>query len=291
MQKKFENIIVRYTWISSLSVVVVFFLLFNIITTPLITSGDDTYMMYTLAGGYGENPTNLLNYNYGWHFGLGWIVKNLFTSFPGINWYTVLLSLFHIAGCSAILYVLIKKLNPLLAIFFYTIIFLFIETRLLLNFNFTGAALVAAGGALCLLLYQLREKKITHPVTIFSIFLLILAGLLRLQIVWLSIFLFSSIAITLLNKQQLIRWAAVAAVVIVSLFGLNKWHEQYYTKHILGWQQQEKFRQALFYSYNRQLVNNMTSAFADSTEGQLFFAGFLYDSVKFNTERVTSISK
>lgn len=281
-----------YTGLLSVGIVTAIFILFNGIATPLLNSGDDTYMLYTLGGGYGEPPSNQLHYNHVWHPWLGAMVSKLFQLVPGINWYTIILLLFHLAGCSAFLYVLLKKAKPLTAIFFFLLLFVFIEARQLLSLSFTGTAFVLATGAMSLLVYQLQQSLRLGSAVIFALILLLLAGMLRLQIVWLVIALFASVAITVFNRQQIIRWGLLVAVLAVSLWGLNKLHEQYYTRHIDGWKEQEQFRQALFYGYNRQLVNNAGNGiFTDSTEAQLFFAGFLYDSVRFNTERINKISR
>lgn len=133
MQKPLEKWIIQYTWVSSCSIVLLLLLFFNILATPLLNSGDDAYFMYTLSGGYGEAPTNLLQYNNGWHPWLGWLVKSLFAWAPGINWYGIILLLFHFAGLSAILYVLLKKLKPTEAVLLVLLLFIFIESRLLLS--------------------------------------------------------------------------------------------------------------------------------------------------------------
>jgi hypothetical protein len=292
MHLRIENLIDKYRWTSTSFIVIMCFLAFNIFATPLLNSGDDTYLMYTLSGGYGEKPTNLLHYNHIWHPWLGWIVKSLFIQFPGNNWYTIILLLFHFAGCSCLLYVFLKRTNSAQALLFFTTLFLFVETRQLLSLTFTGAAFVAGAGALCLLLHQFTQKRIFNRNFYFAVALLLFAGMLRLQIAWLVIILFSSVAITLLSWSLLLRWAGTLALVVSMLWGMNKLQEQYYSNNIIGWKQQEKFRQALFYSYNRQVnVSKTTTVFSDSIEQQLFFAGFLYDSVKFNTEKVAAISK
>jgi hypothetical protein len=282
----------RYTWASACCITACLFLLFTIIATPLLNSGDDTFLMYTLGGGYGEAPTDLAHYNYGWNFLLGGFAKRLFILLPGMNWYTVILLLFHSAGSAAFLYVLLKRNTLFTALLLFLIPFFFFEARQLLSLTYSGASLVAGAGASVLLIYQLGLKKIFNGNTFLAVLLLLLAGMLRLQIVWLVALLFASVAITLLNKQQLLRWGLTMLLVIGALWGLNKLHERYYSKNIPGWEQQEKFRQALFYSYNRQLVRELPAGtFKDSTEQELFFAGFLYDSVRFNAERVTAIGK
>lgn len=289
MQIKVEKIIAAKTGVIATIIATVLVAIVNIVATPLINSGDDTFLMYTLGGGYGETPTNLLHYNHIWHPVLGWIVKSLFTAFPGTNWYSVILLFFHVVGCSSVLLVLLKNLKTGTALLLFSLLFFFVETRLLLSLTFTGASFVAAAGSACLLIYQLKQNRKWVLSTFFALFFLVLAGMLRLQIVWLVVFLFSAVAITMLTRKQLFGWLACVGIVIVLLFGFNKIHEGYYKKNIAGWEQQEKFRQALFYAYNRQL--SPSSVFRDSVEEQLFYAGFLYDSVKFNTGRITEITR
>jgi hypothetical protein len=276
----------------AVAVTAVLFALFNIVATPLLNSGDDAFLMYTLGGGYGEAPTNLLHYDNGWHYWLGAGVKTLFDLFPGINWYTIILLLFHLCGCSAFFYVLLKRLRPGMAFLFFTIFFFFIETRFLISLTYTGAAFVAAAGAICLLQFQIVRGKLKISNLVPAALLLILAGMLRLQIAWLVLVLFILPAIILFRKKQLIQWIVSSLVIVVLLFGLNKIHQHYYTKNIPGWKQQEEFRQAVFYAYNRPIKQHgLMQAFNDSSEYQLFFAGFFYDSSAFSTERVRAISK
>lgn len=291
MLTKMEKWSERYTWVASCSMTALFFLFTLVMITPLLNSGDDTYLMYTLGGGYGEKPTELLNYNHIWHPAIGWICKSLFSAMPGINWYTVLLLLFHYAGCCCILYVLVKRGRPIVSVVLFSLLFLFIETRQLLSLNFTGSAFTAAAGGMCLVLHQLQQNEKKYGNIILGLILLVLAGLLRLQITWLVIALFGAVAIVLLHRRQFIFWCLLCIFCAGILWGLNKQQEQYYKNNIPGWEQQEKFRQALFYSYNRQLTNTIVpGTFADSTEQELFFSAFLYDSIRFTTAHVLEIS-
>jgi hypothetical protein len=281
----------RYTWATSCSITALCFLFTLAIITPLLNSGDDAYLMYTLGGGYGEKPTELLNYNHIWHPAIGWICKSLFSTLPGINWYTVLLLLFHYAGCCCILYILVKRGRPVVSVVLFSFLFLFIETRQLLSLNFTGSAFTAAAGGICLLLHQLQQREKGYGNIILSMVLLVMADLLRLQIAWLVILLSGAVAIVLLHRRQFIYWCLLSIFCAGVLWALNKQQEQYYKNNIPGWEQQEKFRQALFYSYNRQLVNTIKpGVFADSTEQEFFFSAFLYDSTRFTTAHVQEIS-
>ncbi len=292
MHRSIEKMATQYSWATAIATTVILISLLNMVATPLLNSGDDAYLMYTLGGGYGEAPTQLLHYNDGWHPWLGVIVKNLFVAFPSANWYSLTLLFFHASGCTLILFVLLKRMKPLLAFFFFMILFFFVETRMLLSLTFTGAAFVAATGAGMLLIHQLQQNKVASFNSLISIIILLAAGMLRLQIAWVDIFLFIPAVITMLNRQQRIRWLIITGMFVLLLMGLNTIQEHQYKKHIAGWEQQEKFRQAMFYAFNRPLRHDaMTGVFKDSAEQQLFFAGFLYDSVEFNTARVAVISR
>src|SRR5688500_9050369 len=113
MKNRLQQFSATNSWIFSLLVTGAFFLLFNIIATPLLNSDDDAFFMYLLSGAVGEPPTALLHYNYGWHPWLGMIIKNLFIASPSVNWYAVFLLVLHVAGYTAILYVFLKRLSLL----------------------------------------------------------------------------------------------------------------------------------------------------------------------------------
>ncbi|MCX6315924.1 MAG: hypothetical protein NTW29_01430 [Bacteroidetes bacterium] len=292
MQIRIEKWASKYPWRFAGITTVVLFALFLLLSCPLLNSGDDAYLMYTLSGGYGEKPSALLHYNFGWHPVLGSLVSELFNTYPGINWYSIVLLVFHIMGCTFLLYVLLKRCKWMVALLTYTLLFALIETRLLLTFGFTGAAFTAAWGGATLVIHQLQSRPGKYANIIAGSVLLILAGLLRMQVAWLVILLSGAVSITLLPRRQFLYWISVNAVLVVLLWGFQKQQVQYYKRHISGWEKQEQFRQSLFYSYNRQLVNEIPpGVFRDSTEQAFFFSAFLYDTAAFSTTRINTISK
>jgi len=287
-----NNKLKKNAFLFSLLVTAILLFLFTSITTPLLNSGDDAFMMYTLAGGFGEAPTNLLHYNHLWHPWLGSLVSNLFSVMPGVNWYSIALLVYHWLGLTAVFYVMLRTVKLSSAILLFLTLFTFIEARLLLSLNLTGAALVAGVGAVFLVTHLVKQQRITIWLTVFAVLLLLLAGLLRLHVIVLVILLFLPLLFFGFSKKQVVRVATIIFLLGVILFGLNKLQEQYYIKHIPGWKKQEEFRQGLFYAYNRPIKENIPGGvFKDSTEQELFFSAFLYDSVKFTPERVMEISK
>lgn len=287
-----NNNLGKNAFLFSLLVTAILLFLFTGIATPLLNSGDDAFLMYTLAGGFGESPTNLLHYNHLWHPWLGSLISNLFSVMPGVNWYSIALLVYHWLGLTAVFYVMLRTLKLSSAILLFLTLFIFIETRLLLSLNLTGAALVTGTGAVFLVTYLVKQQRITNWLTVFAVLLLLLAGMLRLHVIVLVILLFLPLLFFPFSKMQIVQAVTIFFLSGIILFGLNKLQKQYYIKHIPGWSKQEGFRQGLFYAYNRPIKENIPGGvFKDSTEQELFFSAFLYDSVKFTPERVMEISK
>ncbi|MBN8686665.1 MAG: hypothetical protein J0M10_06595 [Chitinophagales bacterium] len=271
----------------SLLVPAVFLFAFIRLTTPLLNSGDDAFMMYTLAGGYGEPATALLHYNHVWHPWLGGLVKTLFVQFPGINAYVLILLLFNWAGLAAVLYTFLQKLKPAPALLFFVFLFLFVETRIVLSLNLSGTAFVATSGAMVLLVYSLEVKKLFRLPGLLAFLLLMASGMLRLHVTGLVMILFLP-PLFFYNRALLFpKGLFVFVSAGILFFGLNRLHQQYYEKQIPGWKQQESFRQSLFYLYNRPLNREgLAATFTGKDEQDLFFAGFLYDSTRFSTAKI-----
>ena len=89
------SLIRQHPVLSALLVNVILFSCVFAFAFPIYNSGDDVYLLYTLSGGFGQAPTELLHYHYGMHPYMGWMLKNLFTQYPGFNWYSLLFYLFQ----------------------------------------------------------------------------------------------------------------------------------------------------------------------------------------------------
>lgn len=282
---------IKYSYFTLFVIVASLVLVFTTIFTPLLNSGDDAFFMYTLAGGFGEEPTNLLHYNQGWHPWLGGLLSTLFTNWPGVNWYSITLLVFHCCGLTALLYAMLKTLKPGIGILFFLAIFLFIESRFLLSLNFTGTAFVTSTGAMSLMIYQVNKQKVFCVLNVSAFLLLLLSGMLRLHVVILVMLLFIPFIISSLSKKAKLSIFKAYLLSGIVLLLLNKAQENFYIDNIPGWKKQESFRQALFYAYNRPKNPDVFKiAFKDSTEQELFFSSFLYDSAQFTPVRITEIS-
>jgi len=258
---------------------------------PLLNSGDDAFLMYTMGGGFGEAPTELLHYNHIWHPLLGWLGKTIFTLLPGLNGYTFLLVAFHFIATSTVATIALKQLGVKAGTCMVLIFFMFFESRQLTSLTVTGSSFMLALAGGLSVIHSLREKKtgLLHLAIPFTF--LLLAGLLRLQVALLVMVLTGAVAITVLQPKQWIRTGLLFAFVAALLWLANQQHEAYYKKTIPGWEQQEKFRQAVFYAYNRPLREKIPAGvFRNEQEQALFFAGYFYDNSRFTIARVDSIA-
>jgi hypothetical protein len=278
----------KFKWAIAVAITFLFFLIVNSFLYPLFNSGDDVFLMYTLAGGYGEAPTNLLHYNYGWHPMLGWAVKTLFNNFSFLNWYTIMLLLLQLLGCSMIFYVFLNKFRFIVAFFFFFILLFFFEVRNLLSLNYTATSWVLTSGATLLLLFRLQTRARMADLFISS-FLILIAGLLRLQIAIIVVLLFLP-AFFLYCRQHFKKWSLAFAGCFLFLFLLNQQQQSYYSSHIPGWKEQEKLRQALFYSYNRP-KRPLQDVARDSMEGAFFRTLFFFDSNFISPKRINEIAR
>lgn len=282
---------IKYKWLIAFSITLFLFLLVNVFLFPLFNSGDDVFLMYTLAGGYGTPPTDLLQYNYGWHPLLGWIVKSLFKFYPGINWYTIFLLAIQILGYSIILYVLLKKYNFKGALLSYLILFLFIGVPELLSLNYTSSSWVLAVAGMFLLINALeREKDRINILLGFSC--LFIAGLLRLHTTVAVILLFAPY-IFFFCRNYIKKLLPGFFILTALLFVFNRQQQYFYKKNISGWELQEKVRQSLIYSYNRPWDKSKPweKVFRDSLERSLYFNHFYYDTTVIPLKRMQTISK
>ena len=282
----------KYPWFTSFGIVLLLFILVNFVFFPLFNSGDDVFLLYNLSGGFGDTPTHLLHYDHIWHPVLAKPVAWLYSNYPTLNWYTLLLLSFQIAGCTATLYVLSRRFHAVTALGIFLLLFCFIGSRALLSLTFTYSAWIIAAGGFCLLLHESIGVKRKWFNLVFAGILLLLAGLLRLQVLLAVTVLF--IPVFLMNARYKFRiWVPIMLAVWVLVYLSNLQQKQYYRTHIPGWAQEEKMRQSLFYSFNRP--NNwkrpLLEVFRDSTEAALYGGQFFFDTSFFSAKRVSEISK
>lgn len=275
MKKIFANKIL----ISALFVVLLF-VIFLFLCRPIINYDEDFFVLYTLAGGFGSPPTNLLHYYYGWNPFLLWPVARLFGLYPAFNWYTFFLLILQLISCIYLLNLFFLMFRKTVAIVVFMVFFLFFESQFLQSLNYSNTSFIlslsgAAGFMLCFIdtsRPSTQKKKLIVP------FLLALAGgLLRVHTLGLTILLSIEIGLVLLRfynlKRFIFLWFVLLSVLLIFIFA----HNYYYQARIPGSKQEEKFRQSAFYIANHPQIPGQDTGIAQ-IKSSFIHAGFLYDT-------------
>ena len=277
MQLSKTNVYIAIAFPAALVGVVIFFF------APAFNTDVDIYFLYTLSGGYGGEPSGLLHYSDGAHPILNALVATLFRLSDGFNWYSFGLVLLHYVSCVVLLASLLSKSNRRYALIAFSLFFLFIESRLLLHFNFSGAALIAViSGAISLVLYLRQPNRNAFENKIcLAIYLLLLfiGGLIRIHYLalfgifslWMALFVLSG-----RNFRKLsIIYFFLGVIVALSFIG----QRYYYRLKIPGWQSEEKLRKASIYFSNHSRRDTLnTGTPRDRLINDLISISFLYDS-------------
>ncbi len=259
---------------------------------PCLNTDPEIYFLYTLSGGYGDAPSTLLHYSYGWHPLLGSIIVSLFKNFGQINWYSAFLLIFHFICCITLFTAFLRFFNRPLAFLAFIIFFLFVETRLLLGFNYSTAALTATiSGGISLLVHFARKKKgqtiFTGEFFFFSILILV-AGLIRIHYVILFGAFSLWIAYSILSGKTVISYLIVMATLGLILLIAYQGQRLYYEKKIPGWKQEERLQKAYSYIANhaRKTSTGSDSISKDKWKDDLIEIFFIYDRGLVNAETV-----
>lgn len=276
----------------SITSILINIILFSIVVAfcfPILNSGDDAYLMYLLGGGFGNPPTELLHYQYGMHPLIGWMVKSAFVQFPGFNWYSFLLYIFHFIACCVVLSRSIKK-NELLAGIGYYFLFFVIELFFLLQPSFSNTAMVTAIAGV-LLIYSGIQQKQSALRMLPGFILLLFAALLRLHMLIPVIIIALPFIIAVINRRQvlmvLMQTTGLAIIIALAFFA----QQQYYTKHIPGWQQEESYRQTVIDNYNipKKPSNELTGELRMRAE--FLENGILWDKDFLSRQKITETTK
>jgi len=216
---------------------------------PIYNSGDDVYLLYLLSGGFGDAPTNLLHYNYGMHPLFGWFIKNLFTQFPDINWYSLILYALHFISCWILLKIFLATKRLYEAVLIFCLIFFVFEGQFLLNLTFSNTALIVAMAGILLLLQESSKTIPDKKIIIVSITLIAISTMLRLHTLIPIALIASPIIIFRLSQKRFFLFYSICIACIV-IFFLNYFQQQYYSDKIPDWKTEEAYRQTALSYYN-----------------------------------------
>jgi len=249
---------------------------------PAYNADVDIYFLYTLSGGYGNAPSPLLHIPWEIHPVLALPLAGLFRVFPGLNWYTVLLVIFHLVACTTLFLSFLYAFNRKLAVSAFVLFFLFIESRLLLGFDCSGTALVLnICGAGSFLLYAVKDGKDGKPDRkrkLFFYSLIFLGGLIRFHYMIFFCGLALLIGFFFLGFQKFTGFLKIIGALALLLLVFFLGQRLYYKKMIPDWTKEEQIRNAHYFYSNRPHKN--LSEKADEREAvkqDLISISFLYD--------------
>ena len=271
----------------NLCLFVTLLVLFN----PIYDTNEDVYILYQLSGGFGSPPTELVHYNYGMHPYLNILIKNLFSYYPGINWYSIVLLVSHYMACCIILFEIIKRNKKVYAFLLYLSLYIIFEARLLLTINFTNSAIILAVAGLLLLFLNDTNRRPSIQQVVLPILILLFASLLRIHVlvplVGISIpFLFLH---PYRKKFITVSLALIVAAGLILTFNLL--HESYYKAKIPGWQPEENYRQRIYSFYNHSNLKNPTTWSKWNTEMGIIASGSPIDTNFISSQKLVQMEK
>ena len=271
------------------------FIIFLFLVKPTINSDDDFYILYTLAGGYNDIPTNILHYNYGWNPLLFWPVAKLFTSFPNFNWYTFLLLILQLISCINLLQVLAAMFRKSISIILFIIFFIFFESVFLISLNNSNTSFILAiSGCSSLLLFFLNEKKLllfNFKRLILPFFLLLISGLLRIHTLGLYVVLTLGIGLVLLPLLQYLKFISILFISGTVLFFFIQGQKFCYDLKISNFQAEEKLRESLFFLANHPINYSSEGAGTARVKESFIRSWFLYDTSFINSKDIEEFGK
>lgn len=163
---------VAFTYSLALGAWVAIFLFMSWALSIRFETNDDVVMLMISSGAYSGTPDYhlvFINVIY------GLLLKGLYFILPGLEWYTILFSLFHIVSFSIILWVYSKRITTAFGQLLLLLLLLVLQAQFIVGFQFTTtAAIVACAG---LSLYFERGKKVRF----FGLFLFFIGSLIRFE--------------------------------------------------------------------------------------------------------------
>lgn len=170
-----------------------FFILFN----PQFEGNDDISMSWIVEGAYGMRYAKLVFSNVMY----GWILESLYTIFPAIKWYSVMLCLAIFISFCVLTYICLKRISKPMFYFVFAIsgIYFGYEGYTLLGFTKTAGILSVAGYTL--LFWALEKGLENKKALLFGAGLLLWGSWLRLFVFFMVTVIFGMYGLALAIKK------------------------------------------------------------------------------------------
>jgi hypothetical protein len=204
-----QNKVIRYLTsaaednklIASIILNMLLFSFFFLFFTPKFESNDDVSMMSIASGYFLEEPNEFLIFI---NIIIGKLMKYLYTIMPIYNWYVILFYSLQFFSMVVIFYVVLKHRGVVYNYLLYIAFFIFMVIPFLALLQFTTTAFLAGSSGM-LLLISLNDGSQSNrswiPVSA-GIFLVVVSGLLRVNILFLVLLLFAPFLMSIIIKTR-----------------------------------------------------------------------------------------
>lgn len=267
------------------------FIPFVFIFKPIYNTNEDVYILYLLSGGFGYAPTEVLHYNYGNHPYLNLFIKNLFVSYPNVNWYSIILLLSHYLASCIILSQLIKRSKKIHAFIFYITLFIIFEAKFLLHINHTNTAIILTCSAVILSFTSDKNKKLTSAVPITAVMILLYASFFRIHVLIPLIGMSFPFLFLKSSRNKFITTTLALALTSSLIILFNHFHQSYYKSAIDNWQQEENYRQKVYSFYNHHKLNKPVTDTKWDTEINILTHGSPIDTNFISSRKLIEMRK
>jgi hypothetical protein len=227
----------RRATFTSLSINALLFGAFFGFASPRFETNDDVQMMLIASGANTGHPSEFLFFS---NIAIGLILKQLYVLSGAVNWYTLYLYGVHFASMVALLLALQQRCRRGIAIFFFALLFLGFELRLLLLLQFTTTAAVAAVGGTLLLLSFPAPTRSPRAALLLGVALVLAAAMIRESAAYLVLFALAPLAVQRVCTAGGSRTAAYLALALVLAGGAVALDRHLYSREP-GWQQHRAY--------------------------------------------------
>jgi hypothetical protein len=201
------------------------FSLFFAFATPCYETNDDLSMQMIASGFYTGQPSEYLVFT---NFLIGWPLRLLYGLSPGCNWYFAYLVTVHYAALTAIAFVVLSRRPGWPFGLLYVGFFLVVETRILLELQFTTTAFLAGTAGLLLVVDGLQRGRAPRWSLIIAGFAFTaLIVMIREPVAPLLVLIalpFLIERLGLAGWRRLLGIGLVCAALFLALQGINRWY-------------------------------------------------------------------
>jgi hypothetical protein len=267
---------------------IIAFILF--ITTPVLTTQDDTFIQYVLSSGFTQTTIHVTYFEYGfltYEKLFAWLYKII----PHFNWLTVFYVLLHGISAVVISYLLAAQKKYFFIVGY--IILFFVPLIMNVSFTTTAAHAMVAGFIVCVFIIQ-KQKVPSYYFILLLGGWFIIALLLRVHIVFPLLLIFLPF-ILLIRRQIIVKrffiLLILVAVVIANAFTM---HEKYYSEAIPRWQNIKATTTSFYELANKGYdINKIKEVAVDKQRANfnMIKNRFLYDDILLNAETLTAMQQ